>query len=475
MKSGIGLILLSLVGCAPQSVQLTNVLEAPKIGSLTELSVPALQQRSYGSVPKLISVNDEACVKPNSSRSLPQHSKNYQSYMVEFSSDGIKQYGRITLPNEPSSESGYPVVLFLHGWVGMENAPKYSIGCDPASMYAELTDGFARAGFAVVSPGYRGHGAVDNLPAEGIEYLEAYDQGAGLSTTFYAIDSLNFVAGLKSAGTLTFSGRDIDLDFSKFNLVGHSQGGDVGLTYLAVTSASENMHLAPQQAALWAGAFVDRTTMLTELFPVENTAQAFLSGDGSWTGTAIGQNGEVNPNFVFGYPADYIGDPNPSGWDDWQKESWSFPTVESAVLNRTSKMYSDLSTYVGDVENPDFIVSVLPDGGVSILHDEAIKKGLDQIGGYNFAEHITQPLSLHISDQDFYSQPKWNMDLCNRVNAGGGRCKVHIYPHNTHGMRASSQWFSPEGTLDGYPLMMSRYVSQFGQVERGSTTLGNGE
>ena len=457
------LLLALLSGCANETAELTETAKtSPSISSIFDVSIPALRSRSYGSEIGIITQDKISCIGENQVASLPDLVTPYKSYMAAFRSDGIRQYARITVPDIAPPENGHPVVLFLHGWVGMENAPSYSIGCDPSSMYAELTDAFARAGFAVLAPGYRGHGTIDGVPAEGLEYLEAYDQGAGLSTSFYAVDTLNFMAGMTAKPSLSFGGDAINFDMKQINLAGHSQGGDVGLIYLAATGEGVHTNLSPAQSALWAGTFIGRLDMLTDLFPVEKTPQAFLSGDGSWTGTAIGADGTVNANFVFGFPPDYIGSPDPEDWEEWQKKSWSITTVRDAAGERTQKMYADLAAHVDDIDSPEFEILDNSDGSFEISHDPTIKSALANIGGYNFAQFLTEPLTLHTSDQDFYSQPKWNENLCVRANGAGGNCQVFIYPGNTHGMRRSPHaWFSPKGTVDGYAVMMSRYYAQF--------------
>ena len=457
------LSILGLQGCAFPEGQDLQGLSDVSVAIFDSLTIPELRNRDYFSSPTVVGGFTTSCVGDKATTSLPDQDLAYKSWMVEFNSDGLSQYARLTVPDVEMKEQGYPFVLFLHGWVGKEAAPSYSIGCDPSSMYAELTGAFARAGFAVVSPGYRGHGTVNGLPAEGISYLEAFDQGAGLSTTFYAIDTLNLVAGLRSMQNLVINERNVSLDFSKFNLLGHSQGGDVGLIYLAVAGEGNHTDLVPGQSALWSSSFINRLDMLTDLHPMERSPEAFLAGDGSWTGSAEGRNGQINPNFVFAYPAEYIGHPDPANWQDWQHETWSTPTVEEAVRIQTRKMYDDLESYVGDMTALEYAIENNDDGTFTVHHDPRVELAFSKVGGLNFPQYITEPLTLHTTDRDFYSRPTWNEALCSQVNEqDGGTCSLFIYPGNTHGMRPSDQsWFSPENTPDGYPVMMKRFLAQF--------------
>jgi len=455
-----------IFGCAENPGQpvepKTSTPSEKLLSSLESLTIDSLRRRDYQSDVRVEAFSIENCIGGNSVTSLPGIEGGYNSYMAAFASDGIRQYARVTVPTDPAPTNGYPTILFLHGYIGKDKAPDYSIGCRPENMYySELTDAFARAGYAVLSPGYRGHASVNSEPAEGIEYLEAFDQGAGLSTQFYAIDALNFAAGIPEMNGSKFPEQSFKFDMSKFFLVGHSQGGDAGLTYLAVIGEGHRDDLKPTHAALWSGSFMNRLNALEVEKPMEMTSEAFLSGDGSWTGTAIGKNGEENPNFIFGFPPDWIKTPDPEKWT-WQKDTWTEPDVKSAAIKSATKMYKDLETHVSDLEEISFDVSESEDGTFSIRHDPRIAKTFPNIGGFNQAKYLQESIIFHVPEKDHYSQVDWNQDLCNRIQAEGGNCELIIYPHNNHSMRAGKyEWFSPPGTADGYPIMIKNMTNKF--------------
>ena len=466
-KIAIGIVaLLAATACGSE---INNVEEIQgnelKIASLNTVNIPSLRARDYQSRIVVESFDTDDCVGDNVVASLPDANGTYKSYMASFHSDGIRQYARLTVPDGPVPEAGFPFVLFLHGYIGLDKAPNYSIGCRPENLYySELTDAFARVGFAVLSPGYRGHATVNGVPAEGLNYLDAFDQGAGISTQFYAIDALNFAAGLSGVDGKKFPDQSFDFDMSRYFLLGHSQGGDAGLTFLAATGEGANDKLSPVQSALWSGTFLPRLRALEEMMPVALTSEAFLSGDGSWRGIAIGKDGRENPNFVFGFPPDWIETPNPEDWT-WQKESWSEPSVASAAQNEARKMYQELKEHVADLTDIKLEVGQR-DGELVLKHDPKIEQNFSKIGGYNFAEFLTEAIELHVPDKDYYSQVSWNQDLCHRINDAGGDCNLVIYPGNNHSLRASSHgWFSPKGTPDGYPIMIENLVSKFNTVE----------
>jgi hypothetical protein len=44
-------------------------------------------------------------------------------FSVSFRYDGLRQYARVDVPLGAMPADGYPVVVFLHGWVGEQAAP----------------------------------------------------------------------------------------------------------------------------------------------------------------------------------------------------------------------------------------------------------------------------------------------------------------------------------------------------------------
>lgn len=436
---------------------------AAAIESLQELSIDTFRARKFHSEVKIETRLDIPCVNPDKVRSLPEAKGGYASYMASYMSDGLRVYTRINIPYGPAPESGFPVIIFAHGWVGVDAAPSYTLGCDPASMYSEITDAYARAGFLVFIPGYRGHATVNNVPGDGVDYIKAWDNGTYLSTIFYAVDVLNLLGGLKTSGILEnpLTQQSVNYQTDAFNLAGHSQGGDVALTVLAATGEGAANGLAIENASIWSGTFADRLTQMRTYHPLQKTPEAFLSGDGDWTGSAVGVSGEVNPNFIFAYPPDWIETPHPKDWT-WQKDTWSFPSVKAVLTDSLTKTYETLNASVGDIDNAAFRLSESEDGRVIIEHDRDVAKDMNRIGGYNFADYVKEPLILHFPDRDFYSLPAWNFDLCARVNAVEGDCHPFQYAGNTHGMRLSKhEWFSGVTHQDGYAAMAARDVTFF--------------
>ena len=411
----------------------------PRINSLEDLSIETLRAREYGST---IAIEYEVQGRPS------------PSYMVSYESDGLRIYARIDLPAGPVPANGFPVVMFVHGWMGIEAAPKFDFYYDGVSNYSQLIDAYREAGFAVLVPGWRGHGSINGRPADGIEFMQAWDNGSYLSPVFYAIDVLNL---LDSLGT--FSAAEFDL--GNINLWGHSQGGDVALQVLAIAGENSAVRTGIQAASIWSGNIPPRTVQLETFWPMQTSPEAFLSGDGQWNGTATGADGSVNPNFVFAYPPDWIATVNPEEWT-WQKDNWSNATVAEALQAKLEQMYAALNENVISLPDVKYQIETSDLGKVAIIHDPLMVESLAQIGGFHAEQFLTERLALHHSDRDFYSLPTWNSDLCERANRAGGECVDYTYPGNTHSLHVSEHgWFSPLGSQSGFFLAIQRDILLF--------------
>ena len=454
------LVALAISGCAPESTTTTDEIST-KISTLSDLTIEALRARSYNSDISIESTLDNPCVDADTVTSLPAEKARYTSYMSAYDSDGLRVYARLNIPAGPAPAAGFPTIVFAHGWVGADAAPSYTLGCDPQSMYAENTDAYARAGYAVVIPGYRGHATVNGVAAEGIEFLHAYDNGSYLSPIFYATDVMNLIAGLDKGIASPSRDRTIKFATSDLKLAAHSQGGDVALTVLAATGEGAKNGLEFTSASIWSGSIPDRFMQVRTYYAMQKTPEAFVAGDGSWNGTAVGTNGEINPNFVFGYPRDWIETPDPSEWT-WQKQTWDVDSVQDAVRVKLDEMYQTLNDHVCDMAGLGYEIQVNKDGSFDVIHDPKLVDVAPQLGGFRMPDFLKEPLILHFPDRDQTSLPQWNIDLCARINAKSGVCTTFEYAENTHGMRIGKHaWFSSDQAVAGYPAMVARDVEFF--------------
>ena len=81
--------------------------------------------------------------------------------MVSYRSEGLKIQALLTGAPRARPPSGWPVVVFNHGFIQPQQyyATNY---------YVNYVDAFARNGYLVFMPDYRGHGRSEGPPAGGV-------------------------------------------------------------------------------------------------------------------------------------------------------------------------------------------------------------------------------------------------------------------------------------------------------------------
>jgi dipeptidyl aminopeptidase/acylaminoacyl peptidase len=133
--------------------------------------------------------------------------KTYNRYIASYMSDGFKIYTLLLVPNMEKPKSGFPVIILNHGYIIPQ---KYT----PDGNYVAYTDAFARAGYIVFKPSYRGHGKSEGAPTS------AY------FAPDYVIDDLNAIASIK---------KYKDADGERIGVWGHSMGGNITLKDLVIS------------------------------------------------------------------------------------------------------------------------------------------------------------------------------------------------------------------------------------------------
>lgn len=157
------------------------------------LSIAYLRQQTYP--PQEITI--EQVLDPGA---------NYDRYIASYRSEGYKIYALLTVPRGERPATGWPVIVFNHGYIP---PAQYRT----TERYVAYVDAFARNGYIVFRPDYRGHG-----DSEG-EARGAYgDPG-------YTIDVLNAVAAMKAFP---------EADPNRIGMWGHSMGGYITLRAMLV-------------------------------------------------------------------------------------------------------------------------------------------------------------------------------------------------------------------------------------------------
>ncbi len=132
---------------------------------------------------------------------------NYSRYYVSYLSEGLKIYALMTVPNGEKPSTGWPVVVFNHGYIPPD---VYRT----TERYVAYMDEIARDGYIVFKSDYRGH---DRSEGTG---------GGGYTRPNYVIDVLNAVASVK---------KYPDADPNRIGMWGHSMGGYITLRSMVIT------------------------------------------------------------------------------------------------------------------------------------------------------------------------------------------------------------------------------------------------
>jgi fermentation-respiration switch protein FrsA (DUF1100 family) len=126
---------------------------------------------------------------------------NYDRYIASYQSDGLKIYAMLTVPRGEKPATGWPVVVFNHGYIP---PAQYRT----TERYVAYVDAFARGGYIVFRPDYRGHGSSEGVAS------------GGYGSPDYTVDVLNALGSIK---------RYADADADRVGMWGHSMGGQITL------------------------------------------------------------------------------------------------------------------------------------------------------------------------------------------------------------------------------------------------------
>ena len=195
------LIVLAAVGVWRYPTSVLPVLEADNAGNMdqpvTQLHTLTIESLRRGTYPGSDFVVEET-LSPGS---------NYDRYIVSYQSEGNKIFALLTVPRGTKPAGGWPAIVFNHGYIP---PAQYRT----TERYVAYLDGFARNGYIVLKPDYRGHGS-----SEG-EAVGAYGSNG------YTTDVLNALSSLK---------KRTDVDPDRIGMWGHSLGGFITLRAMVVT------------------------------------------------------------------------------------------------------------------------------------------------------------------------------------------------------------------------------------------------
>lgn len=186
---------------------------------------------------------------------------NYARYVASHLSDGFKIYGLLTVPNGTPPATGWPIILFNHGYIPPEIYRT-------TERYVAYQDGFARKGYLTFKSDYRGHGS-----SEG-------EARSGHSNPDYTTDVLNALTSLQ---------RYPNADPERIGMWGHSLGGSIVLRSMIVTDTVK-------VGVIWAGVVASYPDLLNR-FELQGVAEPEWFA--RWRDEFIAAYGtpEENPDF----------------------------------------------------------------------------------------------------------------------------------------------------------------------------------
>jgi dipeptidyl aminopeptidase/acylaminoacyl peptidase len=178
------------------------------------MAIEALRMRSYPGSD--IVIEDEL-----------DRGSNYRRYYAYYLSDGLKIFGLLTIPDGDMPPSGWPAIVFNHGYIPPD---VYRT----TERYIAYVDRLASSGYIVFRIDYRGHDRSEGEPSG------AYgDPG-------YLVDVLNAVASIK---------KFPQADPGCIGMWGHSMGGYLALRAMVVSPDIK-------VGVIWAGVVGSYTDLL---------------------------------------------------------------------------------------------------------------------------------------------------------------------------------------------------------------------
>ncbi|HET9908960.1 MAG TPA: alpha/beta fold hydrolase [Anaerolineales bacterium] len=244
---------------------------------------------------------------------------NYSRYYVSYLSEGLRIYAMMTIPNGQKPPTGWPVIIFNHGYIP-PNVYRTT------ERYVAYVDQIASSGYIVFKSDYRGHDRSEGAA------------GGVYTGPNYSIDVLNAVASMK---------RSPDADPNRIGMWGHSMGGYITLRSMVV---SQDIKVG----VIWAGVVARYPDLFTRWNP---GARSTIPAPGSWVHSLEQSYGSVgqNPEFWNSISANaYVRDLNRPiqlhhGTAD-QDVPWEFSQMlydEMIAANQIAEIY----TYEGDNHN----------------------------------------------------------------------------------------------------------------------------
>lgn len=234
-----------------------------------------------------------------------EQGENYSRYVASYLSEGHKIYGLLTVPLGYPPESGWPVILFNHGYIAPD---EYRT----TLRYLEYVDYLSRSGYILFRSDYRGHG-----DSEG-------EARGPYSNPDYTIDVLNAMAAVSA---LPYADAD------RIGMWGHSMGGYITLRAMVVSDQIK-------AGVIWGGVVGQYPDLFNR---VGATATAVAAGE-------HGSEGTEEPGGTSTPSPQPTGSPSPFRPGRWRSQLYD--TYGSPEENPAFWASISSNAYLGDISGP---------------------------------------------------------------------------------------------------------------------------
>jgi fermentation-respiration switch protein FrsA (DUF1100 family) len=282
---------------------------SPTPTPVNPLSIELMRQKQYPGSDLVIEQNLEP-------------GPNYSRYIASYLSDGLKINGLLTVPTGEKPATGWPVIIFNHGYIP---PAQYRT----TERYVAYQDGFARNGYITFKPDYRGHGSSEGEPS------------GAYGSPDYTVDALNALASLA---------RYPAADKNRMGMWGHSMGGSITLRAMVINPDIK-------AGVIWAGVVAPYSDLLTRWRRPNAPTPVVSASARRWRDDFLQTYGspEANPAFWNSIsPNAYLSDVSGPIQLHHGTADHSVPLEFSETLYRQleeAKKPAELYTYKGDDHN----------------------------------------------------------------------------------------------------------------------------
>jgi dipeptidyl aminopeptidase/acylaminoacyl peptidase len=189
---------------------------------------------------------------------------NYGRYYVSYLSEGLKIYALMTVPNGEKPPTGWPVIIFNHGYIPPETYRT-------TERYVAYVDAIARSGYIVFRSDYRGHDRSEGEARGAYGYPD------------YTVDVLNALASMK---------RYPDADPNRIGMWGHSMGGYITLRSMVISRDI-------RAGVIWGGVVASYPDLFSKWRRGPRAEATPTPSPRSWRSSIVDKYGTPDENPVF--------------------------------------------------------------------------------------------------------------------------------------------------------------------------------